>query len=66
MTEDFMNATAGHSVILNFSTIPQWMFKTEKPVAYPAHNEVCGRGSGRDFAQHLPSGECAGIFRILP
>jgi hypothetical protein len=36
MTEDFMNATAGHSVILNFSTIPQWMFKTEKPVAYPA------------------------------
>ena len=36
MTEDFMNATAGHPVILNFSTIPQWMFKTPKPVAYPA------------------------------
>ncbi len=36
MTEDFMNATAGHSVILNFSTIPEWMFKTPKPVAYPA------------------------------
>lgn len=36
MTEDFMNATAGHSVILNFSTIPQWMFKTEKPGTYPA------------------------------
>jgi hypothetical protein len=36
MTEDFINATAGHSVILNFSTIPQWMFKTEKPVPYPA------------------------------
>jgi hypothetical protein len=36
MTEDFMNATAGHSVILNFSTIPQWMFKTDKPVPYPA------------------------------
>jgi len=35
MTEDFMNATAGHSVILNFSTIPQWMFKTEAPVPYP-------------------------------
>ena len=31
-----MNATAGHSVIINFSTIPQWMFKTEKPVPYPA------------------------------
>ncbi len=36
MTEDFMNATSGHSVILNFSTIPQWMFKTPKPVPYPS------------------------------
>ncbi len=36
MTEDFINATEGHSVILNFSTIPQWMFKTTKPVSYPA------------------------------
>ena len=36
MTIDFLDATSGHSVILNFSTIPQWMYKTEKPVAYPA------------------------------
>jgi hypothetical protein len=36
MMEDFMNAQTGHSVIINFSTIPQWMFKTEKPVPYPA------------------------------
>ena len=36
MTEDFMNATRGHAVILNFSTIPQWMFKTPQPVPYPA------------------------------
>ncbi len=35
MTEDFLNATKGHPVVLNFSTIPQWMFKTEKPVPYP-------------------------------
>ncbi|MBB6126029.1 GH39 family glycosyl hydrolase [Mucilaginibacter lappiensis] len=35
MTIDFLEATKGHSVIMNFSTIPQWMFKTEKPVAYP-------------------------------
>ncbi|MDE3181640.1 MAG: glycosyl hydrolase family 39 [Acidobacteriota bacterium] len=35
MMEDFMNATSGHPVIINFSTIPQWMFKTPKPVAYP-------------------------------
>ena len=35
MTEDFMKAADGHSVVLNFSTIPQWMFKTPKPVTYP-------------------------------
>src|SRR4051794_34116112 len=35
MTIDFLNATEGHSVILNFSTIPAWMFKTPKPVEYP-------------------------------
>ena len=35
MTVDFLEATKGHSVILNFSTIPQWMWKTDTPVAYP-------------------------------
>lgn len=33
--EDFMTATEGHSVLLNFSTIPAWMFESDKPVAYP-------------------------------
>lgn len=38
---DFLNATGGHSVVLNFSTIPQWMFKTDKPVDLPSDpNEV--------------------------
>jgi hypothetical protein len=36
MTIDFLDATKGHSTILNFSTIPQWMYKTDKPVPYPA------------------------------
>ena len=36
LMEDFMKAQEGHTVVLNFSTIPEWMFKTEKPVAYPA------------------------------
>ncbi len=36
LTIDFLDATEGHSVILNFSTIPQWMFKTPKPIPYPA------------------------------
>jgi hypothetical protein len=36
MTKDFMAATEGHPVILNFSTMPAWLFKTDKPVTYPA------------------------------
>jgi hypothetical protein len=35
-TKDFLTATAGHPTILNFSTMPAWMFKTAKPVSYPA------------------------------
>ena len=34
---DFLKATGGHTVVLNFSTIPQWMFDTSKPVAIPAN-----------------------------
>ena len=36
VTKDFLAATEGHSTIMNFSTIPAWMFKTDKPVEYPA------------------------------
>jgi Glycosyl hydrolases family 39 len=35
MTIDFLEATKGHPTILNFSTIPAWLFKTEHPVTYP-------------------------------
>ncbi len=34
-TLDFLEATRGHSVMLNFSTIPPWMFKTDQPAVYP-------------------------------
>jgi hypothetical protein len=39
MTEDFINATQGHSVILNFSTTPQWMWVTPASVSYPSDPE---------------------------
>ncbi len=35
MTIDFLNATKGHETILNFSTIPAWMYVTRKPVELP-------------------------------
>lgn len=33
---DFMKATHGRTVMVNFSTIPEWMFKTKVKVPYPA------------------------------
>lgn len=30
-----MEATKGHSTVINFSTTPAWMWKTAKPVTYP-------------------------------
>ena len=35
MTVDLLEATKGHSVVMNFSTIPEWMYKTDQPVPYP-------------------------------
>jgi hypothetical protein len=35
LTVDFLDVTAGHPVVLNFSTIPQWMFKTNNAVDFP-------------------------------
>jgi hypothetical protein len=32
----FMSATEGHPTVTDFGTIPQWMFVTEQPVAYPS------------------------------
>jgi Glycosyl hydrolases family 39 len=51
MTIDFLEATKGHPVVMNFSTIPQWMVKTEKPVAYPAdpNQPVWDYTQGSDF-----------------
>jgi len=36
ITIDFLNATKGHPTVMNFSTMPAWLFKTDKPVTYPA------------------------------
>jgi len=36
MTKDFLAATDGHPTVMNFSTIPTWLFKTDRPVTYPA------------------------------
>jgi len=33
--EAIMNATSGHSVVINFSTTPAWMWKTDSVLKYP-------------------------------
>ena len=39
---DYLNAPKSHVSILNFPTIPQWMYITPKPVIYPKDaDEVC-------------------------
>jgi hypothetical protein len=35
MTKDFLVATDGHPTVMNFSTTPAWLWKTDKPVTYP-------------------------------
>ena len=35
-TRDFLNATAGHPTVMNFSTTPTWLYETDKPITYPA------------------------------
>lgn len=35
LVEDFLRASEGHSPVFSFSTIPEWMFATPKPVLYP-------------------------------
>lgn len=36
LTKDFLASTEGHSTVMNFSTMPAWLFQTDKPVTYPA------------------------------
>ena len=66
MTIDFLEATKGHSVILNFSTIPQWMVRTGKPVPYPAdpNQVVWDYTQGSDF-RDASFQEVAGYYARL-
>jgi Glycosyl hydrolases family 39 len=36
LTVDFLEATRGHPAMLNFSTMPAWMWKSKGAVTYPA------------------------------
>lgn len=62
LVEDFMAAQAGHSTVMNFSTIPAWLFKTPKPVSYPKdpNQVVWNYTQGTELVD--PSGKALGDY----
>ena len=57
VTKDLLAATEGHSTIMNFSTIPAWMFKTDQPVKVSRRSQPgvlelhAGNGAARSERQ---------------
>jgi len=37
---DFLEAAKGHPLVMNLATIPEWMYKTAKPVSVPANPDL--------------------------
>lgn len=57
IVEDFMRAAAGRPVVFNQSTIPEWMFKTGKPVHYPADPDAIDWNYEEDSELRDPTGK---------
>jgi len=62
---DFLRATRGHPQILNFSTIPQWMWKTPSAVPVPADPDVIDFRYLRGTRLRVPIRTVAAYFRRL-
>ncbi|MGC2399483.1 MAG: glycosyl hydrolase family 39 [Acidobacteriaceae bacterium] len=62
VTRDFLAATQGHSTVMNFSTIPAWLFKTDKPVTYPSDPNQVTWGYTQGTELKDPSGKELGDY----
>jgi hypothetical protein len=64
---DFMEATKGHSVVVNFSTIPVWMFKIDKPVVVDLNPDALnwGYNQGRELRDSTGKEVAGYLARIL-
>jgi hypothetical protein len=61
--EDTMNALQGHPMVLNFTTIPAWMFKQTEPVHYPEDpTKVCWECSRGKELRDPTYGEVADYY----
>ena len=66
MTKDFLAATEGHPTVMNFSTMPTWLFKTDKPVTYPADSNQLVWNYTQGTELRDPTGkEMAGYYERL-
>jgi hypothetical protein len=66
MTKDFLAATEEHPTVMNFSTMPAWLFKADKPVSYPVdpNQPVWNYTQGTELRD--PTGkEMAGYYERL-
>jgi hypothetical protein len=62
MTRDFLAATEGHERILNFSTMPAWLFKTDRPVTYPTDPNQANWNYTQGTELVDPTGKQAGEY----
>jgi hypothetical protein len=61
-----MEATEGHSVVINFSTTPAWMWKTDSVVAYPENPyQTCWNYNQGTQLRDTTMKEVAGYFGRL-
>jgi glycosyl hydrolase family 39 (putative alpha-L-iduronidase) len=62
MAKDFFAATDGHPTVMNFSTIPAWLFKTDTPVSYPADPNQVFNGYTQGTELRDPTGKDLGDY----
>jgi hypothetical protein len=62
LIKDFLDATAGHPTVLELSTIPNWMFKTKKPVTYPGDPNQVDFDYSQGTELRDPSGKEVGDY----
>jgi hypothetical protein len=62
ITKVFLDSTAGHSTIMNFSTIPAWLFKTPNPVTYPGAPNAVDWNYTQGTELVDPSGKALGDY----
>jgi hypothetical protein len=61
-TRAFLEATDAHPTVMNFSTIPAWLFKTDRPVAYPANPDEVSWGYEQGSELRDPSDKELGDY----